>query len=295
MVLALASGCGAQLATIGPARPGAIPVVAAENEYADVAAQVGGPYVSVSAIEDNPGSDPHSFEASPSVARALAAARVAVQNGVGYDAFMEHIESATGGSARTVIDVGKLLHLPASTPNPHLWYSPATMPALAGRLAEVLGQIQPAHRTYFHERAQAFVRSLAPWVAALARLARRDRGALVASSEPLVDYLLAPAGAHNLTPWALQADVMNGVDPAPQLVSREQSLLSGRRVKALVYNQQVTDTLTQRFRETAERAGVPVVAAYETMPRGYHYQSWMLAELGALRAALTEGRSTPKL
>jgi len=295
LLAALAAGCGAGLATTGPHRPGTIQAVAAENQYADVVAQVGGRYVSVGAVEKDPASDPHSFGASPSVARALAGARVVVQNGLGYDSFMERIENATPSSARTVIDVAEMLHLPDSTANPHLWYSPSTMPALAGRLADVLGRLQPAHRAYFRARARAFVSSLDPWRSGLARLARRFAGAPVASTEPLAEYMLVAAGLRNLTPAALQMDVMDGIDPAPQSVSAQQGLLSGRRVRVFVYNRQVTDTLTERFLEQARAAGVPIVAAYETMPPGYHYQSWMLAELTALRRALAEGRSTPRL
>jgi zinc/manganese transport system substrate-binding protein len=112
---------------------GTIVAVGAENEYANVISQIGGAYVTVSAIESNPNTDPHTFEASPSVAHLVSAARLVVQNGLGYDAYMNNIEAASPSSERKVIDVQKLLGLPDSTPNPHLWYEPATMPAVAGR------------------------------------------------------------------------------------------------------------------------------------------------------------------
>ena len=54
-----------------------------------------------------------------------------MQNGVGYDTFMSTIENASPDSVRKVINVQQLLGLPDSTPNPHLWYNPATMPAVA--------------------------------------------------------------------------------------------------------------------------------------------------------------------
>jgi len=107
--------------------------------------------------------------------------------------------------------------------------------------------------------------------------------------------MLRAAGARNKTPWSLQADIMNGVDPAPQDVSTENQLLTGRRVRALLYNQQVTDTLTDNFLATARHAGVPVIGVYETMPPGYSYQSWMLAELRALTRAIADHASTGRL
>lgn len=263
-----------------------IVAVGAENEYADVISQVGGRYVAVTAIESNPNADPHSFEASPSIARTVASARLIVQNGLGYDTFMNRIESATSNSKRQVIDVQKLLGLPDSTPNPHLWYSPKTMPAVAAAVGRDLAAIDPAHAAYFRANVRRFDASLNPWRNALRAFAERFPSAPVAVTEPVGDYMLQAAGARIETPWTLQADIMNGVDPAPQDVTAENQLLSGHRVKALLYNQQVTDTLTQTFLSTARRAGVPVVGVYETMPRGYSYQSWMLAELRSLTRAV---------
>jgi zinc/manganese transport system substrate-binding protein len=279
---------------------GRILAVGAENQYANVIAQVGGRYVSSRAIESNPNTDPHSFEASPSVAELVSAARLVVQNGLGYDTFMERIESASGGvgsnASRRVIDVQKLLGLPGSTANPHLWYKPQTMAAVAVAVAAGLSALQPAHSAYFHANAAAFVRSLTPWYRALKQLAVEYPHAPVATTEPVGDYMLQAAGTVNLTPFSLQADIMNGVDPAPQDVTLQNQLFASHRVKVFVYNQQVTDSLTQSFLEAASRARIPVVGVYETMPAaGYDYQSWMLATVRALHRALAERASTRKL
>jgi zinc/manganese transport system substrate-binding protein len=117
----------------------------------------------------------------------------------------------------------------------------------------------------------------------------------VATTEPVADFLLEAMGADNLTPFRFQADVMNGVDPSPQDISLENGFFSAHRVKALCYNSQVVDALTSSIRARAEAAGVPVVAVYETMPPGYHYQGWMLAEVRAITDALTSGTSTEHL
>jgi zinc/manganese transport system substrate-binding protein len=301
LVLAALSGCGGAGAVATSAgSSGAIVAVGAENEYANVIEQVGGPYVRVSAIESNPNTDPHTFEASPSVAQVVGEARLVVQNGVGYDTFMERIESASGGvgsnSSRRVIDVQKLLGLPESTPNPHLWYGPQTMPVVARAIAAALSALAPAHAAYFKAAAARFQQSLTPWNSELRRFAADFPNTPVATTEPVGDYLLEAAHADVLTPFGLQADVMNGVDPAPQAVTLQNGLLSGRKVKVFLYNQQVTDSLTQTFLAAAKRAGVPVVGVYETMPTPhYDYQSWMLAEVRALRRAVADQVSTQKL
>ena len=127
--------------------------VGAENEYANVIGQIGGKYVQVTAIESNPNTDPHTFEASASVAQVVSAAQLVVQNGVGYDSYMNKIEAASPNARRKVIDVQNLLGLPDSTPNPHLWYKPSTMPAVAKALASDLASLQPSHAAYFRARA----------------------------------------------------------------------------------------------------------------------------------------------
>jgi zinc/manganese transport system substrate-binding protein len=270
--------------------------VGAENQYANVISQVGGKYVAVTPIERNPNTDPHAFEASPSVAQAVARAALVVQNGLGYDDYMNRIEAASPSSSRKVIDVQALLGLPDSTPNPHLWYLPRTMPAVATALAQDMSALQPAHASYFAANAKRFVASLATWYAAMRQFAARYPHAPVATTEPVGDYLLQAAGTTNLTPWGLQADIMNGVDPAPQDVTLQKSLLTDHRVKVLLYNQQVTDSLTASFLSTARKAGVPVVGVYETMPEpGYDYQTWMVSEVHALERAVADGVSTERL
>jgi len=295
------AGCGGggQGNTAGGVAGATISAVGAENEYANVIEQIGGKYVKVTAIESNPNTDPHAFEASPSVAQAVSAASLLIENGVGYDTYMEKIESAGGAgsdSQRLVINVQKLLGLPESTPNPHLWYKPQTMPAVARALVSDLSALQPARAAYFQANATKFDESLKPWYAAIAKFRAAYPDTPVATTEPVGDYMLEAAGTKNLTPFGLQADIMNGTDPAPQNVTLQNGLFSGHEVKVFVHNQQVTDSLTESFVQAAKAAGIPVVGVYETMPTpGYDYQSWMLAEVKALEKAVAEHVSTEKL
>lgn len=269
--------------------------VGAEAQYANVVSQIGGRYVHVSAVMTNPSTDPHAFEASASVAREVAAAELVVQNGAGYDSFMSTIEQADPNPSRKVVDVQRLLGLPSSTRNPHLWYDPATMPAVAAAVARDLAGFEPSHKAYFARRLGTFDRSLSRWTAAIGDLRRRFAGTPVATTEPVVDDMLQAAGIVNRTPFSFQADIMNGVDPSPQAITSVEGLLAGRKVRALVYNQQVTDTLTRTLLAIARSHEVPVVGVYETMPSGFTYQGWMLAEVHALAAAFEHGTSAPGL
>ena len=290
----LASACSP--ASAGPTVPGAIVAVGAENEYANVIGQVGGKYVQASAIMSNPNTDPHTFEASASVARLVSQAQLVVQNGVGYDTWANTIENASPNSSRKVIVVQDLLGLPTSTPNPHLWYKPGTMAAVALTIAADLAAIQPAHAAYFRVNAARFVESLTAWDNAIAAFKTTYPSTPVATTEPVADYMLQAAGADNLTPFAFQADIMNGTDPSAQNVALERSLFTQHKVKAFLYNQQVTSSLTESFITLAHANGIPVVGVYETMPvPGFDYQSWMLTEVQDLQKAVADKISTEHL
>jgi zinc/manganese transport system substrate-binding protein len=274
----------------------AIVAVGAENEYANVIAQVGGKYVKASAIMSNPATDPHTFEASAQVAQEVSSAQLIVQNGVGYDTFMKTIENAAPSSSRKVLVVQNLLGLPDSTPNPHLWYKPGTMTTVANAIASDLAAIQPSHASYFKANAAAFTTSLAAWTSALSTFKSTYANTPVATTEPVADYMLEAAGANNLTPFTFQLNIMNGTDPSAQNVAAERSLFTQHKVKVFVYNQQVTSSLTQSFISLAHSNGIPVVGVYETMPvPGYDYQSWMLAEVQALTKAVANKVSTEHL
>jgi zinc/manganese transport system substrate-binding protein len=290
-----AAACSASATTTAHARTGVVVAVGAENQYANVISQIGGKYVRVASVESNPNTDPHSFEASASVSETVGAAELIVQNGLGYDSYMNTIEDGAPNPDRKVIDVQKLLRLPDSTPNPHLWYSPSTMPAVARAIAADLARLRPAHAAYFRGQLQKFTASLRPWQEAIAQFRAAHANTPVATTEPVAGYLLRALGVRNATPFGLQADIMNGVDLSPQYVTLQNNLLEQRKVSVFVYNQQVVDSVTDAFLAKAKAAGIPVVGVYETMPRGYSYQSWMVAEVHALDRAITAKKSTEKL
>ena len=115
---------------------GTVRAIGVENDMPTSISQIGGKYVQVQAIETDPNTDPHTFEASPKVAKEIAAAELIVVNGVGYDDWADKIMSASHRPNRKVINVQKLLGLPDDTANPHLWYDPKTMPAVAKAVGE---------------------------------------------------------------------------------------------------------------------------------------------------------------
>ena len=292
----IAASCGTA-ASSSPSSPvsGLINAVGAESVYANVISQIGGSYVHVDSIENNPNTDPHSFEASSTVAYEISRASLIVLNGAGYDGWASKMISASPDPGRKVVNVQTLLKLPNDTKNPHLWYDPSTMPSVATAVAADLSALQPANAAYFNANLAVFRASLQPWYAQIAKFKANYPNTAVAVSEPVADYLLLAAGCDIKTPFSLQAAVMGGIDPSPQDVTLQDYLFSKHQVKVFVENQQVTDTLTQSFQNLAKKNGIPIVGAYETMPTNYNYQTWMMAETAALEKAVADNLSTTKL
>ena len=264
-------------------------VVAAENFYGDVARQVGGDRVVVTSILSNPDQDPHLFEASTSTAKALAGAKLVIMNGADYDPWMEKLLGASKVKDRKVVVVADLVHKKAGD-NPHLWYQPATMPAVARALSADLAAADPAHRDGYAKRLKAFTDGLAPLSTKIEEIRGKYQGASVTATEPVFGYMAEALGLE-MRNKRFQLAVMNDTEPSASEVAAFQNDLKERKVKALLYNSQVTDESTRRLLDIAHAAKVPVVGVTETEPAGTTYESWMLGQLDALQKALAGAES----
>lgn len=261
-----------------------IKVVAAENVYGDIAAQIGGADVAVMNILTNPSQDPHEFEASASTARAVADARIVIFNGIDYDPWAEKLLSASRSPSREVIQVAKLVRKKAGD-NPHLWYDPGAVSALAKVLADTFTRLDPAHAADFARRLADFNASMDVVRAKVASLRKSYAGAPVTATEPVFDYLADAVGL-TMRNRRFQLAVMNGAEPAARDVAAFERDLRTRAVKVLIYNNQTGGALSERMRAVATTAGVAVVGVTETLPPGKNYQEWMLMQLDALDRAL---------
>jgi zinc/manganese transport system substrate-binding protein len=279
MVVLLAGGARAT----GPVR-----IVAAENEYGDIAAQIGGDAVAVTSVLSDPNEDPHLFEASPSVARALAHADIAIANGAAYDPWMDKLLGATHGAAeRRVIVVADLLGRRPGV-NPHLWYDPACAPALARAVAGAIEAVRPGAKAAVEARLGRFLDSLAPERAEIAGLRGRYAGVAVTATEPVFGSMAAALGLV-VRDEGFQVAVMNDTEPSASQTAGIEDDVRSRRVKLLLVNSQVTDSAATRLSGIAHAAGVPVVGVSETEPAGTSYQQWMMRSLDAVGRALAGG------
>jgi zinc/manganese transport system substrate-binding protein len=153
----------------GGSGSGKVHVVAGENFYGDLVSRVGGDLVSVTSVLSDPNVDPHTYESSTQNAEQVADATLVIENGLGYDAFLDHLLSASPRSDRKVIDVQQLLGL-ADGSNPHIWYDPQTMPRVARAVADELEAQRPDSRAIFETNLKTYLDSFAPLTAKIAQI-----------------------------------------------------------------------------------------------------------------------------
>lgn len=266
----------------------AIPVIGTENFYGDLLSQVGGSRVNVSSILSDPNADPHEFEASPATAKLVADAKLVIVNDLGYDDFMRKLLGGANRPERVVLNVQQILKK-ADGDNAHIWYGPATMPAVADAATAALSKLDPQNANYFSAQKAKYLAALKPIDEKIAALKAKYTGVPIAFTEPVAEYLTDAIGLKLLTPEGFMRAIEQSVDPAPADVAAERDLLTGKKVKVLLYNNQVTSPLTKDIQDLAVKNGIPVVGVAETIPPQYKtYQEWMLAQLADLEKALAK-------
>jgi len=278
LLLALAPVPGARAAD------GKIAVMAAENFYGDIARQIGGDRVAVVSIMNNPDQDPHLFETTPGIVRQIAGAQIAVLNGANYDPWMEKLLAAAPRAGRLVINAAALTRHKGGD-NPHLWYEPATMPAVAKAIAAALGAADAAHASDYAARLTNFLGSLKPLNDKIAAIRGKYAGTAVTASEPVFGPMAGALGL-KMRNERFQLSIMNDTEPSARDVAAFEQDLKDHQVRVMFYNKQASSKVVQHLVALARAANIPVVGVTETMPPGLSYQDWMLGELNDTDKAL---------
>jgi zinc/manganese transport system substrate-binding protein len=269
-----------------PAGTGRLDVVAAENVYGDIAAQIGGSRIHVTSVLTDPNADPHLFEPGTRNGLAVAQAKLVIQNGLGYDAFMERLERAAPSKSRTVVTIADALGIHGRDANPHLWYDVPKLSTIAGAIAAGLERADPAGTVTYAAGLKRFLAQCSALRGEVHLLRTRYSGSPVAYTEPVPGYLLAAAHIRNLAPSSFTRAIEEGTEPTPAAVAAMTSLVTKRKVKVLLYNSQAVSPITARIRSAAVAHGIPVVGVSETLPPHLRFQQWQLRQAQALAEAL---------
>ena len=318
----LLSGCAGATSAEDDGR---IVIVASTDVYAQIAEAIGGDFVDATAIVSSSGQDPHSFEPSARDQLTVQRADLIIENGGGYDAFVDALIEASGSTA-PVITAVEFSHEWPDNPghgagtaegehsedehsekehgdeehedeehadhehvegfNEHVWYDPHTMQHLAEEIAHELADLMPAEAATFEDNATEFAAGIAELEAALGEIDAAHAGAEVFVTEPVSLYLVEAAGLVNVTPDAFSEAVEEGQDVAPSTLLDSLKLLRSGNVDVVIANTQTGGAETTDVLAEAEALPIPVVEFSETVPDGATYLSWMQANIDSLAGAL---------
>jgi zinc/manganese transport system substrate-binding protein len=265
---------------------GKLQVVAAENFWGSLAAQLGGGRVEVRSIVTDPNTDPHSYEPTAADGRLIAGAKLVIVNGIGYDAWASHLVAANG-SKPVVLDVGKLVHVPAGG-NAHQWFSPASVARVVAEIAGAYKRLDPGHASFYEQRRRDVEgRGLAEYRRLIASIKLRYSGTPIGISESIFEPMARALGLRLLTPAGFYDAVAEGADPSAQDKAAVDRQADSGQIKVWVYNSQNATPDVRRVTSKAKVNEIPVVTVTESLtPAGASFQAWQVAELRALEAAL---------
>jgi len=284
ILLSLAGACGSS--SVG-SPSGAINVVAGENFWGSIAAQLGGSKAKVQSVVTDPNTDPHEYESSTNDARAFADANLVILNGAGYDAWGQKLLDANPSAHRTVLDVAQTLGLKVGD-NPHFWYNPAYVGRVADRITAEYKSIDSADASYFDQRRSDFATALQPYTLEIGSIRQRYSGMPVGSTESIFVYMASALGLNLTTPDEFMNAVAEGTDPPASAVVTFQNQISANQIKVLIYNVQTATAVTTNVKALAAAHQIPSAGVSETLvPEKATFQDWQLKQLKSLEAALS--------
>ncbi len=289
LLLLLLAGCGRTGSPARGAGQSRFQIVAAENFWGSIAAQLAGERADVTSIVVNPASDPHSYEPTAADARTMAGAQLAIVNGLGYDAWAPRLLRASPSSDRVVLDVGTALGLPEGA-NPHQWYSPSAVRRVVDAIVADYDKLEPAAAAYFARRKQAFLTGdLARYDALRRQIRARYAGTPVGYSESIFQPLGEDLRLRLLTPYSFAKAVAEGGDVTARDKQTVDDQARKRLIKIWVFNSQNVTPDVQRVEEIARERRIPIATVSETLsPAGDSFEQWQVAELEGLERALHE-------
>lgn len=284
------AGCATSAGAPSPSTSGTVQVVASTNVYGDIAKQIGGDRVTVTSIITDPSQDPHSYEADARVQLALSRANIVIENGAGYDAFVDTLLAGAKNpdvTRLTAATISGYDQTPATGSfNEHLWYDFPTMEKVANALVSSLSTLDDGHATTFRANGDTFITALATLESTEASMKKAHAGTGAAITEPVPLYMLDAIGLVNKTPETFSAAIEAGTDVSPAVLNDALTTLRNGTVRLLAYNEQTSSPETEQLKTAAAASGVAVVPVTETLPKGKGYLDWMTLNLAALAKAL---------
>nr|WP_284235475.1 zinc ABC transporter substrate-binding protein [Mycolicibacterium sp. TUM20984] len=280
---AVATPSGSAATATCPTAP--VEVLVSVDQWGDIVSELGGTCATVKTVLASSSVDPHDYEPSPADAAFFTGAKLIVVNGADYDPWASKL-AATSATNAPVVSAAEVTKT-ADGANPHLWYSPSAVTAVADAVTAQLSKLEPESAEYFASRRAAFTTALAPYDGLIAKIKAGATGKSYAATEGVFDYLAKAVGLVNKTPQGYQNASAAESDPSPGDIAAFQTALADKQIDVLIYNTQTEGSVPEQIRSAAEAAGVPIVDVTETVPPGQtSFEGWQDGQLTALAKAL---------
>ncbi|SDQ51051.1 zinc/manganese transport system substrate-binding protein [Microbacterium sp. cf332] len=312
------AGCAgnASPAAGGAGDDGKLTVVASMNVYGSLAAEVGGDAVEVTSIITSLAQDPHSYEASARDQLTVSQADLIIENGGGYDSFLDGLVEASGTEAPVLTAVEFSHDYPGAEGhdehpgdehaddehaddehsheghdhiegfNEHVWYDPHTIAHLVEEIAHELGELDAAQADTFEANAAALIERIDGLETSLDAISADHAGEKIFVTEPVPVYLAAAAGLEDATPSAFSEAVEEGQDVPPATLLEAQQILRSGDVRIVIVNAQTGGAETTEVTNLAAELDIPVLEFTELMPDGVDYVEWMQQNIDEIAGAL---------
>lgn len=289
--LALA-GCSSSPSGAGASSSGGpIAVVASTDVWGSIASSVGGHAVDVTSIIDDPSKDPHEYEADAHTQLKLSKAKVVIENGGGYDDFVDTMLKGSGNSSvvkLNAVDISGKKAAAGGDLNEHVWYDFPSVAKVVDKVEATFSRIDSADSSTFRKNADALTAKLSTLEAKEAEVKSQHEGDGVSITEPVPVYLLDAMGLDNKTPAQFSKAVEDSTDVSATVLQQTLALYSSHAVKLLAYNEQTSGPQTEAVLKAAKENSIPVVPVTETLPKGKDYVQWMTDNVNAVSEALAK-------
>ena len=285
------AACGTTFKTTAGSSNGPVQVVASENFWGSIAAQVGGSHVHVTSIIVDPNADPHSYEPTAADARTVAGAQYVIVNGAGYDPWADKLLQANPVSGRKELNVGDF-NGKHEGDNPHMWYNPTYVTAVANKIRDDLKTLDPADAAAFDQSTQAFLTTgLKQYHELIASIKATYSGVPVGATESIFSYLAPALGLNLITPYSYLKAVSEGQDISAADEATVEQQINQKQIKVLIYNSQNTPNNIQALINRAMANHIPVATITETLtPANASFQDWQSAQLQGIQSALAQAK-----
>jgi zinc/manganese transport system substrate-binding protein len=296
LLLLLCAACGTSNSSSGSqsssTNGNVVNVVAAENFWGSIAAQVGGSHVHVTSLVTNPDADPHSYEPTSTDARTVSDAQYVIANGAGYDPWMDNLLQGNPVSGRKELNVGNFIGKKAGD-NPHMWYNPTYVTAVANKMRDDLKALDPTDASYFDQSDKTFLTTdLQQYHQLISDIKTTYAGTKVGASESIFSYLAPALGLNLITPYSYLSAVSEGEDISAADEATVEQQIKDHSIKIFVYNSQNTPNNIQALITLAKANKIPIATITETLtPANVSFEQWQSSELQGIKNALAQANA----